>query len=113
MCHGNLSLKNILQHGDKWKFIEPKAILGEVGFDAAALEILTNHELDLDIETAVGLVHSRLDLLSNGLSVPKSRLIKWFFIRNYHITQLIHSKNKTSNYKEKIKLVEIFYQMLK
>jgi streptomycin 6-kinase len=69
LCHGDLHLENILKHQDEWVAIDPKGIIGEMAFEAAAC--------DLIFENLATGIHQ----LAKALDIDEQRLIAWIFLR--------------------------------
>ncbi len=63
LCHADLHLENIIQQGDSWVVIDPKGIIGEMVFEAAAFDLLNTE----DIITHVTLLADALQLEFNRL----------------------------------------------
>ena len=80
LCHGDLHLENIIQHHSEWLSIDPKGIVGEVAFEAAACDLISDEELKEPALLASKLAY-RIQLLSNALDLDKNRLIGWIFLR--------------------------------
>jgi len=80
LCHGDLHLENIIQHHSDWLAIDPKGIVGEVAFEAAACDLISDEELKEPALVVPKLTY-RIQLLSNALDLDKNRLIGWIFLR--------------------------------
>jgi streptomycin 6-kinase len=80
LCHGDLHLENIVQQGEKWLAIDPKGIIGEMAFEAAAFDLVSNDEMQ-DMETLPEKIIARATQLSSVLNLNYDRLISWIFLR--------------------------------
>lgn len=80
LCHGDLHLENIIYHDKQWLSIDPKGILGEIAFEAAAFDLLVKSDWDAP-ETVPDKINQRLSLLANKLEISEIRLRAWFFLR--------------------------------
>lgn len=63
LCHGDLHLENILQHGSHWLAIDPKGIIGDMAFEAAAFDLLSPDELK-DSQQVISKIVDRVEKLS-------------------------------------------------
>lgn len=81
VCHGDLHLENIIKQGVNWLAIDPKGIVGEMTFEAAAFNLL-NQEERHDTTGSLSLkIIERIDFLSTALEIDRDRLIAWIFLR--------------------------------
>lgn len=80
LCHSDLHLENIIQYGDKWLSIDPKGIIGEMAFEAAAFDLIDKSEWS-QLETIKDKVINRVNLLASALDIDKDRLLAWIFLR--------------------------------
>jgi streptomycin 6-kinase len=80
LCHGDLHLENIIKHEDTWLAIDPKGIIGEMAFEAAACDLISEEERK-DTETIGKKISERVALLSNALDLDYDRLLYWIFLR--------------------------------
>jgi streptomycin 6-kinase len=80
ICHGDLHLENIIQHGEKWLAIDPKGIIGEMAFEAAAFNLISQDDMR-EIHTVPNKMHDRILALSTALDLSYRRLLYWFFLR--------------------------------
>ncbi len=81
LCHGDLHLENIIQHGSDWLIIDPKGIIGEMAFEAAAFDLISNDEMKDNNDTISSKIIDRTTQLSNALEIPYDRLLSWIFLR--------------------------------
>ena len=44
LCHADLHLENIISHKGHWLAIDPKGVIGELAFEAAAFDLITDAE---------------------------------------------------------------------
>ena len=76
LLHGDLHHENILSAGDEsWLAIDPKGVVGEAAYEAAAL--LHNPVGTLDMLDPRGLLERRLDVLSDGLGLDRGLVHAW------------------------------------
>ena len=68
LCHGDLHLENIIRHEDSWLSIDPKGIIGEMAFEAAAFDLLDKADWN-EPETIPDKINQRLSLLANKLEI--------------------------------------------
>jgi len=80
LCHGDLHLENIIQNGNDWLAIDPKGIIGEMAFEAAAFDLLSNDEMN-DTSTIESKIINRVNQLSKALDIDYDRLLPWIFLR--------------------------------
>ena len=80
VCHGDLHLENIIQQNDHWVSIDPKGIIGEKAFEAAAFDLLSEDELEL-LDDIQEIIDYRVKALSSELNIPFNRLLYWIFLR--------------------------------
>lgn len=82
LCHGDLHLENIIQHGQSYIAIDPKGIVGEKAFEAAAFDLISATEMQqLDSCTIQSLIQQRLQQLASCLGLTYQRLLWWVFLR--------------------------------
>ncbi|PIZ04838.1 MAG: hypothetical protein COY58_01935 [Gammaproteobacteria bacterium CG_4_10_14_0_8_um_filter_38_16] len=70
----------MIHHQNQWIIIDPKGIVGEVAFEAAAFDLLSDDELK-NASIIPELILSRTQLLSGALYVEQRRLLYWAFLR--------------------------------
>ncbi len=109
VCHGDLHLENIIQHGAHWISIDPKGIIGEKAFEASAFDLLSDSELKLQNEITV-IARHRIKSLSTVLVVPYERLLLWFYVRCVISAQWFIEDNGDPS--KMIRLIEILYQLI-
>ena len=80
VCHGDLHLENILLHGNDWVIIDPKGIIGEIAFEAAAFDLLSDDEINQAHDIAQ-LLKQRIERLSVALDIDYQRLLSWVYLR--------------------------------
>lgn len=80
LCHGDLHLENIIQHKNKWLSIDPKGIISEMAFEAAAFDLIDKSEWT-NPKTIQGKIIKRINLLASTLGIDKDRLLAWIFLR--------------------------------
>lgn len=109
LCHGDLHLENIIQHGEEWLAIDPKGVIGEMAFEAAAFDILTKEEIKNE-NSISSILLERTRRLSKSLEIEYKRLLEWFFLRSMISAQWFIEDNSDPN--EMIKLSKNFYSLL-
>lgn len=80
LCHGDLHLENIIQQGSNWVIIDPKGIIGEMAFEAAAFDLISKDEMK-DVSTISSKLLDRMTQLSEALEISFERLSSWIFLR--------------------------------
>ena len=81
LCHGDLHLENIIQQSEKWLSIDPKGIVGEMAFEAAAFDLTDKSEWSITPNTIQAKIITRIERLANALQIDKNRLLAWVFLR--------------------------------
>lgn len=71
LCHGDLHLENVIKHDQQWLTIDPKGIIAEMAFEAAAFDLLPDNENQEHL----------IQKLANALSLDNQRLTAWIFLR--------------------------------
>lgn len=79
ICHGDLHLENIILHGKEYLAIDPKGVVGELAFELAAFDLLTDQEMQQ--EEVSSLIKQRVLKLSENAHCDKDRLFMWFYLR--------------------------------
>ena len=80
VLHGDLHHDNILHSGDEWIAIDPKGIIGEPAFEAAAFDFIHPAELNSSPDVAK-LFTQRAELLAKIANINTRRLRDWVFVR--------------------------------
>ena len=80
VCHGDLHGENIVSHHDTWLSIDPKGVIGEMAFEAAAFDLISKNDL-LDLNSLQEKIIARVSALAHALEIDKNRLIAWIFLR--------------------------------
>lgn len=110
LCHGDLHLDNIVKDGEKWLAIDPKGVIGETAFEAAAFDWVFNAELMAQDGILIGKIARRLERLSSALSLDAARLTAWVFLRfMFSIAWLIEDKG---DYRSRLRLAKLVYRLL-
>lgn len=71
---------NIVSHQEKWLAIDPKGIIGEKAFEAAAFDFVHESEYQTDKEFSA-LLKIRTQELSKRLNLDSNRLLQWIYVR--------------------------------
>lgn len=110
LCHGDLHLENIIQHGSNWLAIDPKGIMGEMAFEAAAFDILRPAEIKNNSTLSL-IILDRVANLATALNIDFNRLLGWIFLRIIISAQwFIEDKANPSN---SLVLAKQVYPLLK
>lgn len=80
LCHGDLHLENIIQHDTHWLVIDPKGMMGEMAFEAAAFDLADDYEKE-NTSAIASLILERTALLAELLKLDMKRLLSWIFLR--------------------------------
>ncbi|RUQ99351.1 aminoglycoside phosphotransferase family protein [Legionella septentrionalis] len=80
VLHGDLHHDNILMHKGQWVAIDPKGIVGEKAFEAAAFDFITRAELANKADVK-DILQMRIHILANALNLSPVRLTQWIFVR--------------------------------
>ncbi len=80
VCHGDLHLENIIQHGNSWLAIDSKGIIGEMAFEAAAFDLINSDEIKAN-KNISALLSDRINKLAVALNLNHDRLLAWVFLR--------------------------------
>ena len=110
LCHADLHLENIIQHGKEWVIIDPKGIVGEMAFEAAAYDLMSKEEIasPKDISSKIII---RVTFLADALNLDFNRLLAWIFLRTLISVQwFIEDKG---NPDEMLFIAEKIYPLLK
>lgn len=71
LCHGDLHLENVIKHDQQWLTIDPKGIIGEMAFEAAAFYLQNDNDNQ----------EHRIQKLADALNLDNRRLTAWIFLR--------------------------------
>ncbi len=80
LLHGDLHHDNILQYGNEWISIDPKGVVGEVEFEAAAFDFLTTSERSNN-NNASEIINKRIEHLAKISNLNLKRLMDWVYVR--------------------------------
>lgn len=80
LCHGDLHLDNIIQQGDHWVSIDPKGIIGEKAFEAAAFDLFSEAEI-ISNNINTNKIINRTSKLATALNIDHKRLLHWIYLR--------------------------------
>ena len=80
LCHGDLHLENIIQNGNTWLAIDPKGIIGEKAFEIAAFDLLSDEELEKNVNLSKRII-ARSHSLASQFAIEPQRLLSWTFLR--------------------------------
>lgn len=111
LCHGDLHLENIIQQESNWLVIDPKGIIGETAFEAAAFDLLNENEMQDDTAIVQLKISDRVNQLSGELGISAERLLSWIFLRMIISAQwFVEDKGDPGRM---IKLADYVYGLLK
>lgn len=110
LCHGDLHLENIVQQQNIWLSIDPKGIVGEMAFEAAAFDLIDKKEWT-EPRAIQNKIVNRVSLLANTLNIDKERLLAWFFLRSIISAQWFVEDNGDPD--EMMNLVSNLYPLFK
>ena len=79
VCHGDLHLENIVLDQKQWLAIDPKGVIGEIAFEAAAFDLLDEHENKSPKATSI--LKDRFHQLATALNIDTIRLTAWIFLK--------------------------------
>ncbi len=108
LCHGDLHLGNIVYHNNDWISIDPKGIIGNLAFEAAACNLLTDTEMTQ--MNHLELFASRAEKLANNLNLDNSTLLDWMYLRAVLAVQWCIEDNIDT--KEKMKVLTVISEIL-
>jgi len=80
LLHGDLHHDNIIQDKNEWIIIDPKGVVGEVEFEAAAFDFMHIDEL-ANYKEAKEIMHSRIERLAKKAHLDPQRLMDWVYVR--------------------------------
>lgn len=80
VLHGDLHHENILQYNKTWVAIDPKGVLGEVEFEAAAFEFSYVDKLAHHPQSHKSIQQHCIQL-AERLQMNPSRLLQWTYVR--------------------------------
>jgi streptomycin 6-kinase len=79
VLHGDLHHDNILQHGNSWLAIDPKGIVGDVGFEIAAFDFI--HPSELSAPNINDLFAYRIHTIARKSGLSAQLITNWVFVR--------------------------------
>ena len=109
LCHGDLHLENIICHENTWLSIDPKGVIGEIAFEAAAFDLIDKREW-FDPESIQDKMLRRTHLIASQLNINHDRLLAWIYLRAMISAQWFIEDN--GNPGEMLKLVSVLYPLL-
>lgn len=80
LCHGDLHLDNIIQQDFHWLAIDPKGIIGEMAFEAAAFDLIDQNKTSKHSDIQA-LILEQITSLAQYLSLDRKRLLAWVFLK--------------------------------
>jgi len=80
LLHGDLHHDNILKNNDNWVVIDPKGLIGEPAYEAAAFIRNPIPEL-LVLNNAASIIDHRIAYFATMLEIPEQRIKDWCFVQ--------------------------------
>lgn len=80
ILHGDLHHDNIIQDRHAWRVIDPKGIVGELGFEIAAFDFIHQSELENNLDIP-SLFKNRIEKFSHKSGLEATRLAQWVYVR--------------------------------
>ncbi len=81
LLHGDLHQENILQHGNDWRAIDPKGVIGEAIYEVVAF--ISNPRLALSQHPqAKEIILNRINKFSQYFTVSEQRINQWCFVQS-------------------------------
>jgi streptomycin 6-kinase len=78
--HGDLHHDNIIKNGDHWLAIDPKGVVGEPEFEAAAFDFMFINEL-VNQDSVKKIFEERAHRLAQKANLNPQRIKDWVFVR--------------------------------
>ncbi len=99
--HGDLHHDNILQHNNKWCFIDPKGVIGNLEFDVATFIYNPIPGL-LTMQDAIGLINKRIITFAKQLQLDQDCIRQWCFVKSVLCWVWAHEDGINCQYFQKI-----------
>jgi streptomycin 6-kinase len=109
LCHGDLHLENIIHHENQWLSIDPKGVIGEIAFEAAAFDLIDDSEWSEHQLIQDKILH-RTHLIASLLHINHDRLLAWMYLRVIISAQWFIEDQ--GNPDKMLKLASVFYPLL-
>lgn len=110
LCHGDLHLENIIQHQSQWLAIDPKGIVGDRAFEAAAFDLIDKNDAYLLQDDCTKILAERANLLAQKLEIEQDKLFGWIFLRIILSAQWLIEDNGNPDWM--LTLARYFYPLL-
>lgn len=90
LLHGDLHHDNILAHGNEWKIIDPKGVIGELAYEVGCFirnpieaGCFIRHPTSelLNSSNALPIITNRIDNFAKQLNLDTDRILKWCFVQ--------------------------------
>lgn len=81
LLHGDLHHNNILQHGDGWRVIDPKGVIGDAVYDLAVFIRNPIPEL-LENDRAKDIIEARIKGFTKAIGAEEERVRDWCFVQS-------------------------------
>lgn len=79
LLHGDLHHENILAHGNEWKVIDPKGVVGEFAYEVGCF---IRNPLDFPNQPdCLGILKNRIGTFSQYLNLDPQRITKWCYVQ--------------------------------
>lgn len=80
LLHGDLHHDNILQNSDGWVVIDPKGVIGEATYEAAAF-IRNPISSLINQENVTHIIQNRMTKFASYLDAPLAKIANWCFVQ--------------------------------
>ncbi len=80
VLHGDLHHENILQSNSSWKAIDPKGVIGELGYEVAMYMCNPIAKLSQQ-ENIKDIIEQRLSIFAKMLEIDKQRIAQWSYVQ--------------------------------
>jgi streptomycin 6-kinase len=80
LLHGDLHHDNILQNGEAWVVIDPKGVIGETAYEAAAF-IRNPIPALLAHKNTHAIVKNRIEAFAKNLNISQNKIADWCFVQ--------------------------------
>lgn len=80
LMHGDLHHENILRHGNTWRVIDPKGVVGDQAYECAAFihnplsELITQQNLP-------EIINKRIQMFAKLLNISEQRIKRWSYVK--------------------------------
>ena len=82
LLHGDLHHFNVLEHAGAWYAIDPKGLVGNAHFEAAAL-LRNPYDAILCVDDVAGMLTRRIERIAAGTGLDAGRIREWGIVQTY------------------------------